>query len=648
MSTKVVKKKLTDLPVYVPTADSVGSLHYREGTTDYQVPITGLVTSNAVAQDTGGDLIKFKFYIQDSAARLRSIAAAKRDYPSVLDFDSDSVTDDSLRFTRAASKGIIGLHIPSDQEVKADIGHSLIVGDVTFSNPMYLRGVSGEGIDKIGSVIYKQLGSANAFNWAGSNTSVINGGGASRIRMFGVLASNGLYDVGNFFNVSWASHMSFKNVGFNYLNGSAMQMERMQESRIRDCFARRMGSPTSPVFYIKRYIGSYSGDNVNNFHFEGNTMGLNSGVWFYVDDNANLDTLWFQFNKLEYDSQGQYPNSAPTPVVYLGNVTRGFVNKNFLTFFNADNNNYGGGIFVVGANSGGELQITNNELYGCSGNWLDARGGRIIAFKNTSNRATQSTNMTMSNTSSRACSIEDLIQYSSNYNTVKMPVSEPEGFISAHQMFGAVNNLFVTDTGNTIYSSSNTVLTVPAATEIKRVTIPWLMSPRGFVKVHARVKIPSGTTNGSINLNIYDGTTRTNISSQTVSYSGGWALIKWQLKPTQLLGTTLIFTNDGTTQMYFDGAFILDENYYDWSFAWAPGAFTAGQVISSPTQSPLDMFGAAGYRYNNVRVQPNNDDNGLILTPRYYSTGNIIINAYNPYTTSVTPTFTRINLRISI
>lgn len=44
MSTKVVKKKLTDLPVYVQTTASSGSLHYREGNVDYQFPITSILT----------------------------------------------------------------------------------------------------------------------------------------------------------------------------------------------------------------------------------------------------------------------------------------------------------------------------------------------------------------------------------------------------------------------------------------------------------------------------------------------------------------------------------------------------------------------------------------------------------------------------
>nr|UVX43041.1 MAG: Tail spike receptor binding N-terminal domain [Bacteriophage sp.] len=46
MSTKVVKKKLTDLPIYSGvTTNLSGSVHYREGGVDYQLPAASLVTA---------------------------------------------------------------------------------------------------------------------------------------------------------------------------------------------------------------------------------------------------------------------------------------------------------------------------------------------------------------------------------------------------------------------------------------------------------------------------------------------------------------------------------------------------------------------------------------------------------------------------
>lgn len=53
MSTKVVKKKLTDLPVYVPNDASSGSLHYREGSTDYQLQLTSILTKDNLAKEDG-------------------------------------------------------------------------------------------------------------------------------------------------------------------------------------------------------------------------------------------------------------------------------------------------------------------------------------------------------------------------------------------------------------------------------------------------------------------------------------------------------------------------------------------------------------------------------------------------------------------
>ncbi len=70
MSTKVVKKKLTDLPVYVQTTASSGSLHYREGNVDYQFPITSILTPISLGAVDG-----YKYIGQvTSFAALRSLS----------------------------------------------------------------------------------------------------------------------------------------------------------------------------------------------------------------------------------------------------------------------------------------------------------------------------------------------------------------------------------------------------------------------------------------------------------------------------------------------------------------------------------------------------------------------------------------------
>lgn len=604
---------------------------------------------DSLAKEKAADTVKFRYIVQDSDTRQRSLADAKRDFPSIFDFNAASTTDDSLRLTRAASKGVTSLHIPSDERANAILGRSIMVGDVTFTDAMYLWSTGGEGIDSdVGGIIKKQIGSAAALNWTGTSSSVINGGGLSKIRLFGQQVSGQTFDTGNLVNVKWASHMNFEHAGFNNINGSAMTFQRMQESKVRDCFFRKVGANSAPVVSILPYVGTNQADNVNNFHFEGNTMGYCGGVWFNVSDTSNFDTLWFQFNKLEWDGNVQVVNAASTPVIYLGQVTRAFLNKNFLTNFYSGNNNYGGGLIVVGSPSGGQIQVTNNEFYGCGGAWLDARGARIIAKDNTSNSAALSSNVTLSITSAQACDVEDAIKYTSNFNSASIPVKPPQGFVSAHQMPGAVKNPYVVDVAaGTVYSPSGTVLNTPAATEMKRWTVPWMTSPRGFVKLSARVKCASSTgANGSINLNLYDGTTKTVISSIAITAANGWTWVKWQLKPSQLVGNIAIFTNDGTVPIYFDGAIAADDNFFDWSFTWSPGAIAANTAVSSAIQSPNDIFGVTGARYIHVLPTANDDTLGTILSARYLANGNIVVNAQNPTAAAITPLFTRCNVRI--
>lgn len=604
---------------------------------------------DTLAGDSAGDTVLYRYTVQDSDTRQRSLADAKRDFPSLFDFNSDSVNDDSQRFTRAASKGVTSLHVPTDERARAVLGRSIMAGDVTFSDTMYLWSTGGEGIDSdVGAVIKKQIGSYNALNWVGSANSVINGGGISKIRLFGQQISGQTFDTGNLVNVQWASHMKFEDAGFNNINGSALVFQRMQESKVRDCFFRKVGANGQPVVSILPYVGSNQADNVNNFHFEGNTLGYCGGVWFNVSDTSNLDTLWFQFNKLEWDGTVQVANAASTPVIYLGQVTRAFVNKNYLTNFYSGNNNYGGGLIVVGSPSGGQIQVTQNEFYGCGGNWLDARGARIIAKGNTSNSAALSSNVTMSITSPLACDVEEAIKYTSNFNSVSMPTKPPVDFVSAHQMPGAVKNLYVVDPdAGPVYSPAGTVLSVPIATEMKRWTVPWLLAPRGFVRVFARVKCQNmAGSNGSINLTLYDGTTKTSISSGTITAASGWQWVKWQLKPSQLVGNTVIFTNDGTVPIYFDGAQATDENYFDWSFALVTGAVAANTTVTSPVQAPTDIFGVSGAKYLYTVVTANDDTNGLLLAVRYLANGNILVNVTNPTASPITPLFTRINIRI--
>lgn len=562
---------------------------------------------------------------------------------SILEFDSDDANDDTSRFLKAMA--VCGaVHIPDRNQVIARLGRDLVVGDLVINKPFYIIGNSCQGIDSISSTITKKVGSAFCISFEGAdNASILAGSGIRGIRMRGTEA-----DTGVMVNSHFVSHLDLDRVSFNYFGGNALKLKRTMESSITNCYFRKIGGNGQHVIFIDSHEVGYPGNNVNNLHINSCTFGYNGGRWLHIADDANVDMLWFGDNKMEWDGTVTSPNAASTEVVYLGQLSRGWLTNNGFTYFNTADNKYDGGVIVLGSACTGEITIVGNKLQSCQGNWLDVRGGRVVAYKNSSDRGTVSGDVTISVTSSVAQDIEAIALYTNNRNIVAATPVTPQTMRQSHSLPSAIGKVFIADTSSLFYVK--TVQQVQPATEITRAIVPFAMSSKGFIHVTARVRTLT-TSDAAGTVSLYQDAV--NLQSKSVVAANGWQYLTWQVKPGQITTTTFKLVNDSVaTVVCFDGLSITEENYIDWSFSWSPGSIAANSTVNSPAQAPADFLGMTGVMIHQI-IATSADSNSLpvdqgviILQPRPLATGAFTIMAVNPTAAAITPGFSRIKCRL--
>lgn len=157
----------------------------------------------------------------------------------------------------------------------------------------------------------------------------------------------------NFFTV--------KNCGFINNQSKAISLQTVMESYIQNNVFRRCGSPSTGAIYFENYIDSEA-NNCNNIHIDHNTFGYNSGNWITSNTKPNLDTIWIEENKFEYDGTWIVNNNS-CAAIKLYETARVFINNNSFFGFELDNNNYMRCIHLV---SGiGPISINNNLMGDC-------------------------------------------------------------------------------------------------------------------------------------------------------------------------------------------------------------------------------------------------------------------------------------------
>jgi hypothetical protein len=580
--------------------------------------------------DLGGQIVSLK--INKTSSKKRTSAEKATDRPNLLDWDTDSQSDDSMRLRKALVDGIDHIQLPGVLE----LGRPIYFGEVDISTALRFEGVGSQGFNRNGSVIIKASGAAYGmhFNGVGAGTRPA-GGGLYNVHLSGQASA----DTGPLVKVTSWSYFKAINVGFNNISDYGLRLKDVMESTISGCLFRRLGSNSTGCILLDDYLTSQN-NNVNNLHIVGCTFGLSSGEWIKATPLSNIDVVWIQNNKFEYDDTPISPNTDPQYVIDLGKAAKTFIDHNTFTYFNTPKNNYAG-ILRMQTQCLSTTMFTNNQMFGCEGNAGLIEGGSLFARDNFNTLGEGTGTIGFSVTSTKRQDIEDVFNIHNNGNLVSRPKAPTGNFISCHKLSGTVANLFTPDPGATYW----TAMSVPASTEIRRFQLPGhLLNEGAPVRVRVRVKCTdTAGADGSVQI-IADDTT---LSASTVTASAGWQTVEFLIKGTLLTSGVLKIMNSGTVSVLFDGIYYEKAEYVDWNFAFPVGTLTPGQQLTSDVQSSVDIVGIANKIKGCGGVWFNSSAVGLLFNPSTYQPGNSFrVIVYNPGAANVVTSITRCTVRV--
>ncbi|AYZ52332.1 tail fiber/spike domain-containing protein [Klebsiella oxytoca] len=544
---------------------------------------------------------------------------------SILNWDSDSKNDDTLRFKKAVLEGHKVIKIP-----QRSVSGPFRVAELDITVPVVLQGEGVISIDSTGSTIMKIAEAAYAIQFMGDKNDRPHGGGLRNIDLRGATD----YSTGILLRVESWSYFWCEMLALQNMAGWGASLRNVAEGGIHNYLCRRLGSETTGCIRFEDYLDNPN-NNVNNFSLWRGTFGFNSGTWIYGTDQSNLDVVSIESHKFEYDDKPVSGNLTQKSVIYLGQANRVNIKRNFFTNFKLTNANLYTNCMRIGANSRVKPNISDNQFYGCDNSLLNIEGGTVEGSGNVANRGDATADGTFVCVSNLPQDIDPIIFHTNNGAKNKRSNYDAPGFVSAHKMTGQVNNPFVADANSMTHYG--TVMSVPAVTEIRRGTISRaLIAERSFVHITARMKNTSGTAS-SVILNL-DGV---DAGSVSVPADGQWHNHIWQIRPDKISNGAFILTN-GVSPVLFDGVFIEKKDYFNWSFAWVPGTIEAGKTALSPVQSVTDTI---GFVPDNVEVTVIGSLNGAHLQHSMDESGNVVIACQNNTASAVRPSFTRARLR---
>lgn len=580
--------------------------------------------------DLGGQIVSLK--INKTSSKKRTSAEKATDRPNLLDWDTDSQSDDSMRLRKALIDGVDHIQLPGVLE----LGRPIYFGEVDISTALRFEGVGSQGLNRNGSVIIKASGAAYGmhFNGVGAGTRPA-GGGLYNIHLSGQASA----DTGPLVKVTSWSYFKAINVGFNNISDYGLRLKDVMESTISGCLFRRLGSNDTGCILLDDYLGVQN-NNVNNLHIVGCTFGLNSGEWIKATQLANIDVIWIQNNKFEWDAVPVSPNTDALYVIDLGKAAKTFIDHNTFTYFNSNNNKYAG-VLRMQAPCLSTTLFTNNQMFGCGGNAGLIEGGSLFARDNFNTVADGIGNVVFTVTSTKRQDIDDVFNIHNNGNLAYSTKVSPPNFISCHKLSGTINNPFVVDSGASYW----TVMNTPPSTEIRRFRLPGhLLGENSPVRIKVRVKCAdSSGADGAVQL-VADDTTLTAVS---VSAAGNWQTVEFLIKGNLLTSGVLKIMNSGTVNVLLDGIYYEKAEYIDWNFAFAVGTLTPGQVLISAAQSSSDIVGVANKIKGCSGVWFNGSSVGALYSPTMYQVGNSFkVTISNPGTTDLATGITRCTVRV--
>lgn len=562
-------------------------------------------------------------------AKKRTQSSKNADFPSILDWESDSVNDDTTRFTKAVADGAQYVALPQG---------TFNIGNLLVNKAIRFDGRGKQGLSGVGTQLVVSPDADYGISFDSTGFVRPTGGGISNLSLKTAARNVGDPDL---LKVTTWSYFGVDEVEFANSMGWMIRLKDCMESQIMKFNMRGFGSETTGGILFDDYIGA-NYNNVNNLHISHGTFGGGSGAWIASTAQSNPDMIWIDHLKFEWDTILSSPNVTNKYVLDFMNMARCWVTHNGFTHFTDTHNMYQA-VLHMGPACGFSTHFSDNQLYGIRSPWL-IEGGSFISKNNTSNQADYATSSNMGGivTSNKFCDVEPVLHVTSNGSMTRGKIPKDAGFNTAHELGGNINNSFAVNASAT----QSTVMSVAAATQIRQLPIPpSLLDGTSVVNLTVRVSCTDTAGANSV-ISVIAGSTT--LATQTVTAAKGWQLLRLQLKPSQLAGiTTLNLTNSGTAAILFDGVKLEKSSFIDWNFAFSAGTLAAGASITSPVQSYVDMVGTSGLIQSMSHPKFDATSTGLtILMNSVDINGSFTITVTNNTTAAITPTITRAFVRL--
>lgn len=310
----------------------------------------------------------------------------------------------------------------------------------------------------------------------------------------------------NLLEIYGQNFFTAKNCGFNKTSGKGIYLQYIFESYINNCVFRMCGSEDNGAIWFGNFIPQEGSNNeswnCNNIHIDHCTFGYNSGNWIGTEDRPNLDAIWIDHNKFEYDNTytvGQ--NQSETAVIRIKQIARGNISDNtFFGFKNESNYNYYGNVILLDGGIG-PVQINNNIFWSCTPNYPMIRtNSPTIVGKNNIVNTRVSTNSKGYNyfyaDGSLPCYMEPIINTQANgqKNSGNKTYTIPNGYIDGTHLDASETFSMIRDEDSisfdkkVIYAKYSNLETQSSGWSIFSISKSFYQGLQGKIKIFARIK----------------------------------------------------------------------------------------------------------------------------------------------------------------
>lgn len=362
--------------------------------------------------------------------------------------------------------------------------------------------------------------------------------------------------IANLIEIYYCSLVKIFNCGFGRTNGNALNLKTVMETVIENSFFRACGSEDKDVIYFDNYDEEPS-NNCNNIHIQNNTFGYNSGNLIGSNLLPNIDVLWINGNKFEYDGTKVNSNTTEKSVINLYGLERSYIFNNTFYGFSEENNKYTSTISLGSTLfNQGTVTIKNNKFSECFGNWLNLfeENSPIVFAKDNDIYDKTGNNMTLINNTKNNQFIEFPFFH---FGVSGIPNKQIlTNFISVNKTGSSTNRKFINNVESLDYSKNSVISEINKTVEFFRIPLNEFYNLNvPFIEINLRLKV---NTEGNANIRcIYN-----NILIKTLNVnSTNWNYYKCPIKVSDIENSTNIAfrldnENSENIEVLFDGYYI--------------------------------------------------------------------------------------------